>query len=188
MAVPPITYVRHAMAVQAEDVHPTGWRLDEAGRADARKLAERLEVAPAIGRLVASTEPKALETGEAIAARWGSEVVPDERLREAVRPWVGPGYRALVHRYLRGEQHDGWEPHAEVAARMAAALDDALAAAGGRPVVAVGHGLALSLHLGDRLGPDFDRQSFWSSLAFPDAWALDDTGVLHRSLTNADAT
>lgn len=188
MDVSPVTYVRHAMAVQTEDVHPTAWHLDEAGRADSRRLAERLEVAPAIGRLVASTEPKALETAELIAARWGSELVPDERIREAVRPWIGPGYRALVHRYLRGEQHDGWEPHAEVAARMAAAVDDALAAAAGGPVVVVGHGLALSLHLGDRLGPDFDRQSFWSSLAFPDAWALDATGVLHRSLAPADAT
>ena len=35
------------------------------------------------------------------------------------------------------------------------------------------HGLALSIHLGDRLGADFDRESFWSRLAFPDAWALD---------------
>jgi hypothetical protein len=71
---------------------------------------------------------------------------------------------------------------------MAAAVDDAVAAAAGGPVVVVGHGLALSLHLGDRLGPDFDLQSFWSCLAFPDAWALDDTGVLHRSLAPADVT
>jgi hypothetical protein len=51
--------------------------------------------------------------------------------------------------------------------------------------VVVSHGLALSLHLGDRLGPDFDRESFWSSLAFPDAWALDEAGTLHRPLADA---
>lgn len=187
MDVSPITYVRHAMAVQADGVHPTLWHLDDVGRADAARMAERLEVAPVIGRLVASTEPKALETAEAIAARWGSELITDERLREAVRPWIGPGYRAIVHRYLRGDLPEGWEPHDDVASRMAEAVSDAVAAAKDRPVVLVSHGLALSLHLGERLGRDFDRESFWRSLAFPDAWALDDTGVLHRSLAAADA-
>jgi broad specificity phosphatase PhoE len=183
MVVAPITYVRHAMAVQTEGVHPTAWHLDDSGRADAARLADRLEVAPAIGALVASTEPKALETAEAVAARWGAELVPDERLREALRPWIGPGYRAVVHRYLRGELPDGWEEHAAVEARVAQAVDDARQRAQDRPIVVVSHGLALSLHLGDRLGRDFDRESFWSSLAFPDAWALDDAGTLHRPVS-----
>ena len=56
------------------------------------------------------------------------------------------------------------------------------AAASGAPVVVVTHGLILSIHLGDRLGADFDRESFWSRLAFPDAWALDADDTLHRSL------
>jgi hypothetical protein len=64
---------------------------------------------------------------------------------------------------------------------MDGAVRDAQEAAAGGPVVVVGHGLALSIHLGDRLGTDFDRESFWSRLAFPDAWVLDD-GVVHRSL------
>jgi broad specificity phosphatase PhoE len=178
----PITYVRHAMAVPAEGVHPTEWHLDGVGRADAARLADRLEVAPAVGCLVSSTEPKAAETAAAIAARWDAELVLDARLREALRPWIGPGYRAVAHRYLRGELPEGWEPHGEVASRVAACLADALDTAAGRPVVVVSHGLALALHLGDRLGSDFDRESFWSSLAFPDAWALDGAGTLHRPL------
>ena len=68
---------------------------------------------------------------------------------------------------------------------MAAAVTDADRRGGGCPVVIVGHGLALSIHLGDRLGTDFDPESFWSRLAFPDAWALDDD-VLHRSLRGSD--
>jgi broad specificity phosphatase PhoE len=187
MAVAPITYVRHAMAVQADGVHPTSWPLDAVGRADAARLAARLEVAPSIGCLVTSTEPKALETAEAIAEQWGTALVADDRLREAVRPWIGPGYRAVVHRYLRGELPEGWEPHDEVEARVAASLADAAAAADDRPVVVVSHGLALALHLGDRLGRDFDREAFWSSLAFPDAWALDDAGMLHRPVARAEA-
>lgn len=188
MDVSPITYVRHSMAVPEQSVHPTSWHLDDRGRVDAARLAARLEVAPVIGALVTSTEPKALETAEAIGARWEATVVADERLREAIRPWIGPGYRAVVHRYLRGELPDGWEPHHDVADRVAASVADATTAAAGRPVVVVSHGLALAVHLGERLGAAFDRESFWSGLTFPDAWALDIAGMLHRPLARADAS
>lgn len=188
MVISPITYVRHSMPVPEQSVHPTAWHLDDRSRADAARLAERLEVAPVIGALVTSTEPKAIETAEAIAARWDVMVVADDRLREAIRPWIGSGYRAVAHRYLRGEVPDGWEPHNEVAARMAASVADATRAAADRPVVVVSHGLALAVHLGERLGVAFDRESFWSGLTFPDAWALDAAGVLHRPLARADAS
>jgi len=188
LEAPPITYVRHAMAVLDDGVHPSEWHLDDAGRAAAHIWADRLEIGDGIGALVSSTEPKALETAEAIGERWSTEVNEDARLREAVRPWIGPGYRAIAHRYLRGEQPQGWEPHTEVAGRMAAAVSDALERAVAGPAVVVSHGLALSLHLGHRLGADFDRESFWSRLAFPDAWALDQDEVLHRSLPRAPIT
>lgn len=179
---PRITYVRHAMAVLEDGVHPSAWHLDDGAKAAARAWADRLEVEAGIGALVTSTEPKALETAQAIADHWSATVVEDPRLREAVRPWIGPGYRAIAHRYLGGEAPEGWEPHAEVADRMAAAVRDAVSHAGRDPVVVVSHGLALALHLGDRLGADFDRESFWSGLTFPDAWALGPDDVLHRSL------
>ena len=185
MDAAPISYVRHAMAVLDETVHPSEWRLDDEGRAAAAALADTLEVGDGIGTLVSSTEPKAMETAAAIARRWSVEVQPDARLREAVRPWIGPGYRAMAHRYLRGESYDGWEPHVDVARRTAAAVDDALAGAGGRAVVVVTHGLALSLHLSDRLGAGFDPDAFWSCLAFPDAWALSTSDLLHRPLPRA---
>lgn len=186
MVVVPITYVRHAMAVPEESVHPTAWHLDDRGRDDAARLADRLGVTSGIGALVTSTEPKAMETATEIGRRWRVEVHADERLREAARPWIGPGYRAVVHRYLRGEQPGGWEPHADVSSRVGDAVDDAVAAAAGELVVVVSHGLALSLHLGGRLGGGFDPEAFWSGLAFPDAWALDEGGMLHRPHTSAD--
>src|SRR3546814_9571306 len=98
MDQPPILYVRHAMAAADDSRHPTEWVLDDEGRGAASDLADRLEVADGIGVLVSSTEPKALGTAEVIATRWGAEVTSDERLREATRPWVGPGYRAVAHR------------------------------------------------------------------------------------------
>lgn len=168
------------MAVPVDGTHPTTWVLDHAGRATARELAERLEVGEGVGALVTSTEPKALGTAEEIAAVWSCRVDPHDRLREAERPWVGPGYRAVVHRYLRGERLDGWESHSAVASRVASVVDEAVAAASGRTVVVVSHGLTLALLLGQRLGPEFDREHFWSSLTFPDAWVLDAQGLLHR--------
>jgi broad specificity phosphatase PhoE len=164
---------------------PTEWHLADPVRAAAEEWAGRLEVGAGIGALVSSTEPKALETAQAIADRWGGPVTEDPRLREAQRPWIGTGYRAVAHRYLRGERPEGWEDHAAVAERMAEAVADALAEARDRPAIVVSHGLALSVHLGDRLGSDFDRETFWSRLAFPDAWALDADDVLHRSLPRA---
>jgi len=182
LAMPTITYVRHAMPVVREGVPSTEWHLDDVVRDAARVWSGRLEVGGRIGALVSSTEPKALETAGAIGDRWGSVVHEDPRLREADRPWIGVGYRAVAHRYLRGEHPDGWEPHASVAERMAAAVADALDRAADGAAVVVSHGLALAVHLGDRLGADFDRESFWSRLAFPDAWVLDGDDVLHRSL------
>jgi broad specificity phosphatase PhoE len=161
-------------------VSPRLWHLDDDGLDAAGRLADRLEVAPRPGALVTSTEPKAVETAEAIGQRWGTPVVGDDRLREVTRPWTGVGYRSVAHRYLRGELPEGWEPHEEVAGRAADAVDDARAAAGGAPVVVVSHGLVLAVHLGACLGEGFDRDGFWSCLAFPDAWGLDDHGTLHR--------
>ena len=183
MPTPPITYVRHAMPAVEEEVDSTQWHLDEATRAHAEAWADRLEVGNGIGALITSTEPKALETAEAIARHWPCEVQTDDRLREARRPWIGTGYRAMAHRYLRGEHHEGWEAHQAVEERMHLVVAEAIARTReGDAIVLVTHGLALSLHLGERLGDDFDREAFWSRLAFPDAWVLEPDGVLHRSL------
>ena len=57
MAVPPTTYVRHAMPAVEEGVESTQWHLDAATRAHARAWADRLEVGGGIGALVSSTEP-----------------------------------------------------------------------------------------------------------------------------------
>lgn len=168
------------MAVSDPDEDPTRWHLDDDGRRAAARLADRLEVAPRLGVLVSSTEPKALETAAVVGERWQAEVRPDDRLREVMRPWVGAGYRRVAHRYLRGELPEGWEPHEAAAARSTAAVEEARRDAAGAPVVVVSHGLVLALHLGAQLGPGFDREGFWSCLAFPDAWGLDDAGTLHR--------
>jgi broad specificity phosphatase PhoE len=175
-----VTFVRHAMPLTDTEAPSTEWHLGHDGVEAAERLADRLEVAPRIGVLVTSSEPKAVETAATIAERWHTLSHPDERLREVARPWVGAGYRSVAHRYLRGEVPDGWEPHDEVATRAGAAVDDAVVAAEGAPVVIVSHGLLLAVLLGSRLGHGFDREAFWSCLSFPDAWGLDGSGTIHR--------
>lgn len=162
--------VRHAMAIADPAVDPARWELGPAGRAAAADLAIRARLGD-VHAVVSSPEPKALATAEALAGRIGLAVEADERLVEAHRPWVGEGYRAAAHRYLGGAAPDGWEPRAEVAARIEAAIADRRADDG--EVVVVGHGLSLSLHLEAALPKGFDAYGFWCRLAFPDAWRLD---------------
>jgi broad specificity phosphatase PhoE len=178
------TYVRHAMPRTEAGVDPTEWHLDDQARQAAGALADRLEITAGIGALVSSSEPKALDTAELIGARWGTPTLVDDRLREVARPWVGTGYRLVAHRYLRGDLPDGWEPHADAAARAAAAVREAKRSTDG-PVVVVSHGLLLSVHLGDILAEGFDRETFWSCLSFPDAWSLEPVGTLHRPTVGA---
>ena len=180
-----VTFVRHAMPLTDTDLPSTEWHLGHDGVDAAQRLADRLEVAPRIGVLVTSSEPKAVETAATIAERWSASSRSDDRLREVARPWVGAGYRSVAHRYLRGELPEGWEPHHQAAARAGDAVDDAVAAAAGAPVVVVSHGLLLAVLLGSRLGDDFDRETFWSCLSFPDAWGLDSSGTIHRPLLRA---
>ena len=126
-------YVRHAMALRDADRPPREWELGPAGRAAARELAAQLPRAVATALVVSSTEPKALATAAPIAERFGVEVVPDERLAEAHRPWVGSpnDYRSMAHRYLAGFATPGWEDGTAVVDRMAAAVQEARASVPG---------------------------------------------------------
>jgi broad specificity phosphatase PhoE len=160
--------VRHAIPERIRGVPAEDWHLGDEGRAAARALAGRLDRDL---RLVASDEPKAVETAEELIAVRGGTLAIDARLREVARPplWDG-GYRERAQAYVGGEPVDGWEPHEQVIARFAAAAADAEAV--------VAHGLAMSLYL-----PVADRVAFWQDLRFPDAWRL---SALARQLRRVD--
>jgi broad specificity phosphatase PhoE len=181
-----VLFVRHAMPEQREGQAPSAWGLGPVGRAAAAELAGHLDRRPEVTAVVASDEAKAWETAEPIAARFGLAVERDERLGEVSRPWVGADYRAVAHRYVDGEELSGWEPHGQVADRMAAAVEDAQqrAAAAAGPssgaarCVVVGHGLALTVFMASLLPAGFDAGGFWRRLAFPDAWMVDPTDLV----------
>lgn len=165
--------VRHAMATCDPGRDPSRWELDPGSHEAASDLARRARLAPVVA-VLSSPEPKARATADAFATRSGLPVIDDARLEEARRPWVGDGYRSAAHRYLAGDEPDGWERRAEVAARVGQAVADLRAEVGdGGELVVVGHGLALALHLEAVLGGRFDPYGFWCRLAFPDAWRID---------------
>lgn len=123
------TLIRHAATVLDRATPSHEWPLSEDGRAAARALALS-------GPALSSSEQKALDT----ARLAGLDATPDDRLREATRPFVDD-YEPAVKRYLAGEPLDGWEPRDEVLARMSAVLD-------GYQGIAVSHGLAIAIYAG----------------------------------------
>ena len=177
MAAAPITYVRHAMPAVEEGVDPA--RLAPRRRHPAHAHARGRtgsRWASGIGVLVVEHRAEGPRDGRghrrAVAGRGQSRTSACARpSARGSAPATGPSPTATS-----AASPDGWEPHAAVAARMARRGRRRARGRGRwRRSSIVGHGLALSIHLGDRLGSDFDRESFWSRLAFPDAWALDAT-------------
>jgi hypothetical protein len=79
-----LVLVKHALPVRVPAVAPRHWRLGLEGEQQSRRLASRL-LAYAPLRLVASSEPKALMTGELVAAELGLNVSAVAGLEEIDR-------------------------------------------------------------------------------------------------------
>jgi broad specificity phosphatase PhoE len=128
-----------------------GFHLSEDGRMMAKKAAAFL-AGRDVTVLRSSPLERALETAEPLAAQFGLAVTEDERL---IEPWnhfegltFGVGDGALLRPahwiYLRNPFRPSWgEPYREVAARMAAAVADAVQAARGHEAVCVSHQLPI---------------------------------------------
>jgi broad specificity phosphatase PhoE len=164
-----VVLVRHAMPERQSDVPAERWRLGDAGRAAARELAGAL---PRELFAVTSDEPKAQQTAEELIAVCGGTLAVDARVAETHRPraW-DEGFRERARQYVGGRRHAGWEPQEAVVARFDAAVRAGLGALGTAPLIVVSHGQALTLWLRS-VGAVDDAPSFWSALAFPDAWMV----------------
>ena len=141
--------VRHAEVELRADVSAPAWELTPAGRAAAARLAD----APLwreVERVATSPEPKALETARPLARAAGVPLVEEPDLREVARAGTpilaAADYRALVGRYLSGEQVAGWEPAERARSRIETCIAR-LVAEGRGPLAIVSHGLVLSLYL-----------------------------------------
>ena len=177
--------IRHALPDLDPQVPPDQWHLDDAGRAAARRLATIL---PARPYLVASEEPKAIETlDEAatdIAATTITEVFTDPDFGEVRRPhqWLEPdAHRHQVTAWLTGTPLPDWEPLTEVAMRFENAIERHAEVAAHHATLVVGtHGMAMSAWLSAwSLIPD--AAAFHTTLHFPDAYSINMiSGTVHR--------
>jgi broad specificity phosphatase PhoE len=128
-----------------------GFRLSEEGRLQAKAAASFL-AGQDVTVLRSSPMERALETAAPAGAQFGLETEIDERL---IEPWnhfegttfaVGDGAlrRPANWRHLRNPFRPSWgEPYADIAARMRAAMADALQAARGHEAVLVSHQLPI---------------------------------------------
>jgi broad specificity phosphatase PhoE len=144
-----------------------GYNLSERGKLQAAGASERLRRAP-VGVVWSSPLERALETAHIIAEPHSIEVVTDERLTESDTTFEGLTRSILG--LLRSPRHwwsvrnpvrPSWgETFAEIGVRMVAAVDEAMAVAGGRDVVIVSHQtpvLVARLALARRRGPPWLR-------------------------------
>ncbi|GFG87838.1 histidine phosphatase family protein [Mycolicibacter algericus] len=147
-----------------------GFRLSDTGRAQAVAAAEMLADADIVA-VIASPLQRAQETAAPIAARHDLPVDTDDNLIESTNVFEGkrvsPGDGAWRNpRYwwhLRNPLTPTWgEPYADIAARMATAVDKARSRATGHEVVCVSHQLpvwTVRQHLsGNRLWHDPRRR------------------------------
>jgi broad specificity phosphatase PhoE len=169
MAPERLILVKHAWP----DVDPgrpaAEWPLSARGRTDAAALA--VQLAPYTpGRVVASAEPKARDTGRALADALGVPFAIRPGLHEHERrttPYLPKAeFEAAVARFFAEPDALvlGEETARAARARFAAAVDAAVTEPGGTPVV-VAHGTVIALYLADRLG--VDPFATWTALGLP---------------------
>ena len=128
-----------------------GYHLSAEGRVMAKAAADFL-AARDITVLRSSPLERALETAEPIAAQLGLETGIDDRLIEPLNHFeglsfgVGDGSLRMPRHwmYLRNPFRPSWgEPYKDVAARILAAVADAMRAARGHEAVCVSHQLPI---------------------------------------------
>jgi broad specificity phosphatase PhoE len=121
--------------------------LNEAGRLQARELADQLD---GVDALYSSDLARARETAEIVAERLGVEVRTDERLRErGFGAWEGLTTEEIESRFAQAHRRwqvgegfgaDDAEPFDAFASRIHAFLDEVLHAHPGENVLVVSHG------------------------------------------------
>jgi broad specificity phosphatase PhoE len=139
---------------------------------------------PSDAYLVASTEPKAIQT---LAP--SGPVVQDERFGEVRRegePFSG-NFQELRLAYVSGTDHRLWEPRLDAVRRVESGITDHLARAGGRPLVVASHGMVMTVWLTARIGLD-SPGAFWSALRLPDVFAVDLDGHSVERVASTEAS
>jgi broad specificity phosphatase PhoE len=172
--------VKHSMPEIDPDQPAHTWRLSEEGRFRAQRLADELEnFAPDV--LVSSTEPKARETAEIVAARLQLELQEVEDLHEHDRsnvPFLPYDTFQVSLREFFQQPHAlvfGMETADQADARFYRAVHAILNEHRDKSVVIVSHGTVISLFVARLTGSS--ALDLWTRLGLPSFVAMD----LHSS-------
>ncbi|MDY6770758.1 MAG: histidine phosphatase family protein [Candidatus Nanohaloarchaea archaeon] len=167
-----ITFLRHFQTAVDPETPVAQWQLSDEGRTAMEAFLDDHDFSR-FDRVATSPEPKAGRTAGRIAQQAGIPLREDQRLAEVDRSAEGfiddhDRYLAQAEQYLRDQAFDvDWEPRDQVRERMGAFLNDQ----GQENILAVTHGLILTLTVAPRLGRE--PFPFWQDLGFGDTVGLD---------------
>ncbi len=139
--------IRHARTRMMGDTAER-WPLSEKGRRDAGTLA-RQGFWRQIDLIFSSPEPKALQTAEPAARRWGIPLKIADCLHELRRPRLVQDYpKTVTHLFAAPEKSIAdMEPAAQAAERITCCLKELVTTHPKQTLAAVSHGLVLTLYL-----------------------------------------
>ncbi len=161
--------IRHAATQRVPNVDPAQWTLSDKGFLAAVALAGQ-RFWPEIGRVVTSTERKALATVAPAAEMWRLPIESRAAFDEVRRGSYVEDYEAAVHTFFADPSHppEGWESATTARERVVAGLEALLQEHPGQNLALVGHGLLWSLLRAHLLGqPQVDADE-WRAIQMPD--------------------
>ncbi len=167
-----VVMVRHAEPLVDAGMPAAEWPLTDQGRENAEALGRRTADGSAPTIVWTSPERKARDTATCAFPSATVRVRPE--LAEVTKPWYPTSGELAdaVASYLRGDIVEGWEPRADVIARLARLTPVEADLRASERAVVVSHGVLITTWLDHAIGLE-DPYSFWSNLRTPDAWELD---------------
>ena len=171
-----LIFIRHA-AVEIDPTVPSNeWRLSANGRSATRRLASQI-ILHNPSRIITSTEPKAAETGQIVAAELGLPCQTVPNLHEHERSSVGyfaskaDFETAVAHFFAHPSQLVfGDETANQARDRFDTAVHTLLAAGPNETLAIVTHGTVLTLFLAHY--NQFAPVPFWQTLHLPDFFVV----------------
>jgi len=168
-----IVFLRHAETQADPDLPACKWHLTPSGRIESYKLAAS-GLLGEIDAIVSSDELKAVETAEPFARMFGLEIDRNHDFRELNRS-AGPfqtreEYISCVQEVLRSTsaQPYGWESAAGALARMKSGVQQIMSQYSSKRVLAVSHGLVLTLYFADLQASMHEAFDRWNRLPLPE--------------------
>lgn len=167
--------IKHSLPEMVPEVSARDWQLNAEGRRRCEPLADWLVSYQPL-QIIASREPKAVETAELVATRLGLPVEVADDLHEHDRSNVGllpaEQIRGLVAEFFRNpaELVFGRETARQAQARFRASVERSVAAQPAGNLAIVAHGTVITLLVASY--SVIEPYAFWQRLGLPAAVVL----------------